>query len=210
MAILMKLWRPTGINELRLIYESGMRSFPARLIDQPIFYPVTNLEYACQIAKDWNNKQTGCGYVLSFEVESTYANKFERKIVGAAQHEELWVPAELLADFNSKISGNINLECAFFNGDFNGFKTPMPSFGGLHDAFHTGSAMEQLTALCSTELSQRLTDVVQSYNTCIYLTYPYWKAIAREYSQTSVLTNIRSAWTMKFAFELCENGTYFS
>jgi hypothetical protein len=65
----MKLWRPTGIDELRLIYESGMRSFPARLIDQPIFYPVTNLEYANQIAQDWNAKRSGCGYVLSFEIE---------------------------------------------------------------------------------------------------------------------------------------------
>ena len=33
------LWRPIGPAELRLIEESGMREFPPRLPDQPIFYP---------------------------------------------------------------------------------------------------------------------------------------------------------------------------
>jgi hypothetical protein len=33
-----------------------MRAFPPRLPEQPIFYPVTNEEYAKQIAKDWNTK----------------------------------------------------------------------------------------------------------------------------------------------------------
>ncbi len=183
-----------------------MRAFPARLIDQPIFYPVTNLEYAIQIAHDWNAKPTGCGYVLSFEIEHGYADKFEKKIVGASLHEELWVPAELLPDFNSHILGTIKLERAFFSGAFEGFKTPMPSFGGLHDAFHYGTAVEQLVALCSPELSERTADVINSYNKCIFLTYPYWHAIATEQAQTSVLDNIRSVWNTMLSFELCENG----
>lgn len=187
-----------------------MRSFPARLIDQPIFYPVTNLEYANQIALDWNTKRTGCGYVLSFEIEREYSDKYERKIVGASLHEELWVPAELLPDFNSHILGNIKLEQAFFSGGFEEFKTPMPSFGGLHDAFHSGSAIEQLAALCSPELSQRTADVINCYNKCIFLTYPYWQAIATEQLQTSVLENIRTVWNTMLSFTLCENGIFLS
>ena len=42
----MILYRPVGLNELRLIYESGLKAFPPRLPEQPIFYPVLNLEYA--------------------------------------------------------------------------------------------------------------------------------------------------------------------
>ena len=48
------LWRPVGPSELALIRESGMRSFPARLPDQPIFYPVLSEDYAIRIARDWN------------------------------------------------------------------------------------------------------------------------------------------------------------
>ena len=52
------LFRPVGENELRLIAESGFRSFPPRLPGQPIFYPVLNEEYATQIARDWNAKNS--------------------------------------------------------------------------------------------------------------------------------------------------------
>ena len=44
------LYRPVGAEELRLIEASGMRAFPPRLPEQPIFYPVTNEAYAVQIA----------------------------------------------------------------------------------------------------------------------------------------------------------------
>jgi hypothetical protein len=45
--------------ELRLIRESGWKRFPARLPDQPIFYPATNEQYATQIARDWNGTDLG-------------------------------------------------------------------------------------------------------------------------------------------------------
>jgi hypothetical protein len=48
------LWRPVGPQELKLIEASGMREFPPRLPDQPIFYPLLSEAYAMQIARDWN------------------------------------------------------------------------------------------------------------------------------------------------------------
>lgn len=39
------LYRPVGIEELALVFDSGMRAFPPRLPEQPIFYPVTNFGY---------------------------------------------------------------------------------------------------------------------------------------------------------------------
>jgi len=56
------LFRPVGPSELRLIRDTGWRSFPPRLPEQPIFYPVTNLEYAVQIARDWNVTASGAGF----------------------------------------------------------------------------------------------------------------------------------------------------
>ena len=52
----MRLSRPVGLNELRLIFETEMIAFPPRLPEQPIFYPVLNAPYAIKIARDWNTK----------------------------------------------------------------------------------------------------------------------------------------------------------
>lgn len=108
------LYRPVGLEELKLIEQSGWRAFPPRLPDQPIFYPVTNEDYAAQIAREWNTV-TGSkhGYVTRFEVDANYISRFERKIVGGRQHEELWVPAEELGEFNANIVGSIEVTQRF-------------------------------------------------------------------------------------------------
>jgi hypothetical protein len=48
------LYRPVGRQEYDLIAAADFRRFPPRLPAQPFFYPVTNAEYATQIARDWN------------------------------------------------------------------------------------------------------------------------------------------------------------
>ncbi len=52
----MILYRPAGLQELALIYDSGMKAFPARLPQQPIFYPVLQLDLARQTAFNCNAK----------------------------------------------------------------------------------------------------------------------------------------------------------
>lgn len=107
------LFRPVGPKELALIEQSGWTAFPPRLPEQPIFYPVTNEQYAVQIARDWNVRASGSGFVTRFTVDAEYASKFPRKIVGEKVHEELWVPAEQLVVFNSKIIGKIEVIHSF-------------------------------------------------------------------------------------------------
>ena len=96
------LYRPVGKNELALIEASDFTAFPPRLPEQPIFYPVTNEEYATQIARDWNAKHNPdkLGYVTKFEVSKNFLDNYETKIVGGKQHEEYWIPAEDLEEFN--------------------------------------------------------------------------------------------------------------
>ena len=108
------LCRPVGPKELALIEESNWRCFPPRLPEQPIFYPVMNVEYATQIARDWNVPESGSGFVTAFDVDSVYLSQFEVKIVGAATHQELWVPAEELTNFNAHIVGQIRVLARFF------------------------------------------------------------------------------------------------
>jgi hypothetical protein len=128
----MILYRPVGPKELELIAGSGFKAFPPRLPDQPIFYPVLNFEYATQIARDWNSKgPQGAGFVTKFDVEQSYFEQFEVHIVGSRIHQELWVPAEELEEFNHHIIGLITVEAAFYGEKFSGEIDPttnLPKF----------------------------------------------------------------------------------
>ncbi len=107
------LYRPVGPEELELVAASGWKRFPPRLPEQPIFYPVENEEYACQIARDWNVKSSGSGYVLRFSVDASFMSKYPIRQVGAAVHREYWIPAEDLDEMNDRIVGSIELVASY-------------------------------------------------------------------------------------------------
>ncbi|WP_421724042.1 ADP-ribosylation/crystallin J1 [Bauldia sp.] len=107
-------YRPVGPKELKLIEESCFSGFPPRLPEQPIFYPVTNEAYATQIARDWNTRfGSNEGFVTRFTVKRTFLDQFDRKIVGGREHEEYWIPAERLREFNDNIVGKIEVIAHF-------------------------------------------------------------------------------------------------
>lgn len=116
------LYRPIGIKEYQLIKESGYQKFPPRLDWQPIFYPVLNQEYAEEIAGKWNtgDEFSGyCGLVTAFDVNADYLKQFSVENVGGHHHNELWVPAKKMEEFNLNINGKIRIINAFFGAKFN-------------------------------------------------------------------------------------------
>ena len=107
------LYRPVAPKELALIAASEWREFPPRLPEQPIFYPVPNEIYAIQIARDWNVKESGSGYVTKFHVVADYLSRYRKEQVGGAIHTEYWIPAEELPEFNRHIVGRIVMTAEF-------------------------------------------------------------------------------------------------
>jgi hypothetical protein len=107
------LWRPVGPQELELIRQAGMRAFPARLPEQPIFYPVLSEEYATKIARDWNVPADGLGYVTRFTVNRSFISQYAVKEAGGQAHLEYWMPAEDLDAFNAAIVGLIEIVRSF-------------------------------------------------------------------------------------------------
>lgn len=105
------LYRPVGKDELALIHESGNTRFPPRLPEQPIFYPVLHEEYATQIARDWNarHNRDKVGYVTRFRVRADFLRRYEVQVVGGSAHQEYWIPAEELEEFNRHIIGEIEV-----------------------------------------------------------------------------------------------------
>ena len=107
------LWRPVGPKELKLIEESGMRAFPPRLPEQPIFYPVLSEEYAIKIARDWNVPASGAGFVTRFRVSRAFLDRHAPQAAGGRAHLEYWIPAEDLPAFNDAIVGPIEVIAEF-------------------------------------------------------------------------------------------------
>lgn len=103
------LYRPVGPKELELVAASGYRCWPPRFAEQPIFYPVTNEEYAKEIAINWNVKAGGVGYVTRFYVKKSFIDLYQIHNVGGDIHTEWWIPAEDLAELNDNIVGNIEV-----------------------------------------------------------------------------------------------------
>jgi hypothetical protein len=190
------LFRPVGLHELSLIWDSGMREFPARLPHQPIFYPVVNIEYATQIARDWNTKETSfAGYVTKFSVAESYLAKFEPHIVGSAKHVENWIPAEQLQEFNASIQGGISLDSGFFGSGFKGFA---PDRFGLKGK----DAVEQFVITAKTWGYGRMDFVceVSANRKAVFLNFLFW--VQFEFNpygidaqqRDSTFAHVRNAW----------------
>lgn len=107
------LWRPVGPEELKLIEQSGMRAFPSRLPEQPIFYPVLTEDYAIKIARDWNVKASGSGFVTRFDVLKSFLDNYDVQEAGGRAHLEYWIPAEEMKAFNEAIVGRTEVTKQF-------------------------------------------------------------------------------------------------
>ena len=101
-------YRPTGEAELALVADSDFLKWPPRLPEQPIFYPVTNLDYAIRLTQ-WNVTDFGKGYVTKFEVNKAFLDDYPIKCVGDKECTEWWIPAEDMDEFNNQIVGKIEV-----------------------------------------------------------------------------------------------------
>lgn len=193
----MFLYRPVGLEELLLVFASGMKAFPARLPAQPIFYPVLNEGYAVQIARDWNTRSGSlAGYVTRFSVNDVYAASLPVKTVGAREHQELWVPAEELDEFNRRIEGQIEVTDAYFNSAFEGVRPLQFSLKGK-------DAVAQLVALNGI-YGYSLMDFhgeIAANREAIFVHFPFWKrrsfvvAGLPDAQRETLLNAIRKVWS---------------
>jgi len=114
-----------------LIQASGWKVFPPRLDWQPIFYPVLNKAYADQIASQWNTGDSFsgyCGVTTEFDLFESHFSRYAIQNVGGAIHNELWVPAGELDEFNKNIVDGIRIVSVFIGAGF-----VMPDDAALRD-----------------------------------------------------------------------------
>jgi hypothetical protein len=65
--------------------KAGWTSRPPTLLEQPIFYPVLDEDYAGQIARDWNPRHPSTdnrGYITRFRVRAAFLARRDVMVVG--------------------------------------------------------------------------------------------------------------------------------
>lgn len=175
-----------------------MREFPPRLPHQPIFYPVANMEYATQIARDWNTQDESsgfAGFVTQFALMPPYLQDFEPHTVGSSSHVEYWIPAEQLPQFNASIEGPISVEAAYFGQAFKGC---VPERFGLQGK----DAVQQFVALSITWDYSRMDFVceVSANRKAMFLNFLFWAqfdftpfGITQQQKDTTI-AGLKEAW----------------
>jgi len=192
----MILYRPVGLQEMELIYDNGMKAFPAGLPQQPIFYPVLQLAYARQIASGWNAKNGQyAGYVTQVKVEDQYLGQFEKHTVGESQHAEYWIPAEELEAFNQHLLGLIRVVEAHFGTAFQGYIPEKFVLQGKN-------AIEQFTLLANSYIYKRMDFYleIRRNHKAIFLHYPFWQAYEFKNPglKEKILQALKEAWFTSF------------
>lgn len=188
------LYRPVGLKEAELVLASGCAGFPPRLPDQPFFYPVMNADYARQIARDWNAPDAGSGhvgFVTAFDVDAAYLARFPVQTVGGRGHQELWVPAEELGDFNTRLRGPVRFTEVWYGPGYRGPDSPLGPLEAQPAALlqQTGGA------------EARLRELIRSHPAPFLFNAAGWTA------QEDLLARSRAAWAAEFpAWPLPELG----
>jgi len=123
------LYQPVSMEELQAIRTSNWTEFPPHDPEQPIFRPVTDEDFAAQLARDWNAVHTTYrrGYVVRFAVSQAFMSAYANKAAGVRGHEEYWIPTEDLSLLNAAIQGQIAVA-----GTFSGLDAEYRRFNETH------------------------------------------------------------------------------
>jgi hypothetical protein len=194
------LYRPVGLKEAELVLASGCSGFPPRLPDQPFFYPVMNADYARQIARDWNAPDAGSGhvgFVTAFDVDAAYLARFPVQTVGGRRHQELWVPAEELAEFNAQLAGPVRFLEVWYGPGYRGPDSPL---GPLESQ---GVALLHRAAGADAQLQE----LIRASPATVLCNWAWWESHRAEAGRNGELEPIRAAWAREFpAWPLPELG----
>lgn len=192
------LYRPVGLKEMELILAAESKVFPPRLPEQPYFYPVLNIEYAAQIARDWNTKdpKSGfAGFVTEFKIDNNYADQFEVHTVGGSMHRELWIPAEQLDEFNQYIQGQIEIKGAYYGDGYKGIKHQGNDWY-TDEIFKSFYQLRYSPQDFSGEMTLNRNPVLLNFK--YWVTHDYKTTVLYEGEQIEFLRHVADTWKLKF------------
>jgi hypothetical protein len=109
------LYRLISSGEMELIRSVNYGAFPPRLFWKQTFHPVSNEEYATQMARTWNLCDGKPVYLIRFQVRTDFLQPYEAQIDGEG-HKEYRIPSdglEELDELERNMVGNIEVLSEF-------------------------------------------------------------------------------------------------
>jgi len=103
------LYRPATASQLAAIARTDWLAFGEESLASGYFYPMLHSSYAQLIARQWNARHDGEGFVLQCRVEAGWLSQFEPRTVATEQHLEYRIPANVLPAFNAALYGRIEI-----------------------------------------------------------------------------------------------------
>lgn len=103
------LYRPATPQQLQQVADQQWQAFGTASLYQQYFYPMLYREYARLIARRWNARQHGQGFVLACRVDAAWLERFPVQTIATERQREYCIPARHLAGFNAHLHGRIRL-----------------------------------------------------------------------------------------------------
>lgn len=188
----MILYRPVDLSDLLLIYRTGMRQIPPRMLGHPALFQVATVQYADEIAKEYYaNTGSMAGYTTELAIADSYASSFKPLQIGTEDHLDLWIPADSLDELNGHIVGRITVVTAHFGS----------AFVGIPSSLRKRGARSQLQALygiredCFMDFRK---EILRNHE-AVFVHFSFWEQIAEQVPESQpVLAAIRDAWRDAF------------
>jgi hypothetical protein len=103
------LYRPATAQQLQAIARADWLAFGAESLISGYFYPMLHSSYARLLAREWNARQYGEGFVLQCRVHADGLSSFQPQTVATARHLEYCIPANKLHAFNAALCERIQV-----------------------------------------------------------------------------------------------------
>ena len=110
------LYSPVSPSQLAKIINADWQQFFLHSDGQRFFFPKLHASFAEMLARQWEAKVHSAGYVVCFDIQRPFIDRFSLETVAYQEHFEYRIPANVLDQFNRAIWGNIRLLSAFESG----------------------------------------------------------------------------------------------
>lgn len=103
------LYRPATTAQVSALAAGDWQAFGHESLVAGCFYPMLHSSYARLVARQWNVRQYGEGFVLQCRVDARWLSQFTPHTVATPTHLEYCIAADLLPAFNAAMTDRIRI-----------------------------------------------------------------------------------------------------
>ncbi len=193
----MRIFKPVGLEELRLMYEANMRSLaPGGPDHSAATFHLDNGEADAVARSRITKDDPFAGYVVQVDVDEEGAAVLSRFLTGEGTRRKAHLPAEEVPRLNDHLAGQMTVTSAHFGPEFRGYIPTMFNFAHR-------DALGQFVMLANLLDYSRMDFIgeIHANSAAVFLHLPYWsdcnldRTDVPEPKRSSILASILDTWS---------------